>query len=84
MINWFLVGHYLEADHWYFDGEEGGRGEEKTPQHEWRAEGAHLSNVSSHIGPARAACTDNKGGRACGAMWHCLAQHIPSAASQGA
>ena len=25
MINWFLVGHYLEADHWYFDGEEGGR-----------------------------------------------------------
>ena len=25
MINWFLVGHYLEADHWYYDGEEGGR-----------------------------------------------------------
>lgn len=25
MINWFLVGHYLEPDHWYFDGEEGGR-----------------------------------------------------------
>ncbi len=25
MINWFLVGHYLEPNHWYFDGEEGGR-----------------------------------------------------------
>jgi len=25
MINWFLVGHYLEEDHWYFDGKEGGR-----------------------------------------------------------
>jgi predicted dehydrogenase len=25
MINWFLVGHYLEADHWYYDKEEGGR-----------------------------------------------------------
>jgi len=25
MINWFLVGHYLEKDHWYFDRDEGGR-----------------------------------------------------------
>ena len=25
MINWFLVGHYLEENHWYFDGDEGGR-----------------------------------------------------------
>jgi predicted dehydrogenase len=25
MINWFLVGHYLEPSHWYFDGDEGGR-----------------------------------------------------------
>ena len=25
MINWFLVGHHLEGEHWYYDEEEGGR-----------------------------------------------------------
>lgn len=25
MLNWFVVGHNLEADHWYFKPEEGGR-----------------------------------------------------------
>ena len=82
--NTVVVGSLVCKRRCKYDGEEGGCGEEKAPQHEWRSEGAHLSNVSSHVGPARAAGTDNKGGRACGAMWQCLAQHIPSAASQGA